>query len=153
MDEFRRACEFVLAHEGGLVDDPDDPGGRTDRGISAAAHPEAWADGKITDDEVERIYQTYWLEAGCETQPWPLSLALFDFAFTSGPGIAKSHMRLECADPLSQALELVAARVYFLNAVIAHRPTSIKYLRGWRRRCADVATLCIESWPAPAVGD
>ena len=36
---FDRAVHFVLAQEGGLVDDPADPGGLTHFGIALAEHP------------------------------------------------------------------------------------------------------------------
>ena len=38
-DRFARAIERVLEHEGGFVDNPDDPGGKTRWGISQRAYP------------------------------------------------------------------------------------------------------------------
>lgn len=34
MSDFKQALEIILAHEGGYVNDPDDPGGETYRGIA-----------------------------------------------------------------------------------------------------------------------
>jgi len=40
MDErFLKAVEMVLAHEGGYVNDPNDPGGETKYGISKRSYP------------------------------------------------------------------------------------------------------------------
>lgn len=144
MSDFERALEHVLQFEGGLVNDPDDPGGRTYKGISVRANPDAWADGVVTDDEVERIYRDrYWQAAGCDALPWPLSLAVFDFAVNSGVARAKSYVSHSTNSPLVQALALIAARVAFLTDLAERRPKSRKYLRGWKRRCAELARLCI----------
>ena len=40
MSAFNRALALVLRHEGGLVDDPNDPGGLTNFGISQRAYPD-----------------------------------------------------------------------------------------------------------------
>ena len=40
MSSFQKAIEFVLRWEGGYVNDPDDPGGETNFGISKRAHPD-----------------------------------------------------------------------------------------------------------------
>ncbi|MBI5343968.1 MAG: hypothetical protein HZB83_01285, partial [Deltaproteobacteria bacterium] len=39
MDNFERAIAFVLRHEGGYANDPRDPGGETNFGISKRAYP------------------------------------------------------------------------------------------------------------------
>ena len=36
---FKKAIEVILKHEGGYVDDPVDPGGETNMGISRKAYP------------------------------------------------------------------------------------------------------------------
>ena len=38
MSEFQPALQKVLAHEGGYVNDPDDPGGETYKGIAHNMH-------------------------------------------------------------------------------------------------------------------
>ena len=38
--EFDEIIEVVLKHEGGYVNDPDDPGGETKYGISKKAYPD-----------------------------------------------------------------------------------------------------------------
>lgn len=66
---FDRAMPLVLAHEGGLVDHPKDPGGRTNRGVTQRVY-DAFRRRKssptravdhITDAEVKDIYRRqYW---------------------------------------------------------------------------------------------
>ena len=48
--------------DGGYTNDPDDPGGRTQFGISERAHPEAWADDKVTLDEATGIYDKKYID-------------------------------------------------------------------------------------------
>lgn len=65
---FSNALELVLKFEGGFSDDPDDPGGRTNYGITQNVYDYT---GKkdvkdITMPEVRKIYLTgYWDEAKC----------------------------------------------------------------------------------------
>jgi lysozyme family protein len=90
---FERALSFVLRAEGGYVDNPLDTGGETNYGVTTAVHDE-WRVSKglpkrsvrdIEQSEVATIYKTrYWLPAGCEALPWPVSLIHFDSAVNSG---------------------------------------------------------------------
>lgn len=164
VSNFDRALAFTLEKEGGYINDPSDPGQRTDRGISARAHPDAWADGKITDDEVQRIYRNgYWTPLQCDLLAWPLCLAVFDFGVHSGPGNAARCLQrvslapidgvigrqtLEAVDrgpisPRGLALLLCDARMKYLEALVVARPASARFARGWRRRVADLARAVI----------
>ena len=40
MADFRKALEHVLSNEGGYVNDPDDPGGETYKGIARKMNPQ-----------------------------------------------------------------------------------------------------------------
>jgi uncharacterized protein (TIGR02594 family) len=96
---FERALAHVLAMEGGYADDPYDPGGPTNRGITLAvfAHHKG---AEITADNIgalkaelkqlpvetaRRIYHSrYWLPAACPRLPAPLALFHFDAAVNHG---------------------------------------------------------------------
>lgn len=56
MAEFAPAIAGVLANEGGLVDDPRDPGGVTKFGISRRSYPEVNI-RYLTREEAETIYE------------------------------------------------------------------------------------------------
>lgn len=99
-DIFERALRHVLVMEGGFTDDPHDPGGPTNKGITlgvyAAWKGEAVSAGstqrlraalkKIPDAEVREIYrQRYWRTAGCATLPPALALMQFDTGVNHGP--------------------------------------------------------------------
>ncbi|MFN9247254.1 MAG: glycoside hydrolase family 108 protein [Planctomycetota bacterium] len=49
MAEFEIAFDETMLHEGGYVDDPDDRGGETYRGVARKFHP-AWPGWKIVDE-------------------------------------------------------------------------------------------------------
>lgn len=81
--------EDVLLNEGGFVNDPDDPGGRTNFGISERAHPEAWVDDLVTKDEAIAIYRhDYLVQPGIDKLPSPLQDQVLDFAVNAGPARA-----------------------------------------------------------------
>ena len=94
---FDDALAFVLRWEGGFVDDPDDRGGATNKGVTQAVYDE-WRDRKnydkrsvreIEDGEVKQIYlEQYWKPARCQALDFPMSLILFDSAVNHGVGRA-----------------------------------------------------------------
>lgn len=67
-ERFDRLIAFVLAHEGGLSDDPDDPGGLTNYGISLRSYPRLGRDG-IRDltrqGAADVYYRDWWLKLRC----------------------------------------------------------------------------------------
>jgi uncharacterized protein (TIGR02594 family) len=96
---FSRALAHVLEMEGGLTDDPYDPGGPTNRGITlkvfadwkgtpltAASRAALKAELKhIPDDVVEAIYRRrYWGPAHCVEMPAALAFFHFDAAVNHG---------------------------------------------------------------------
>jgi lysozyme family protein len=99
---FSHCLAFVLVWEGGNDDDPDDPGGRTSRGIEQSEY-DAWCHlhgapkGDVwhaPDGTIAEIYQQqYWLPY-CDMLPAGLDLMYFDTAVNEGPGKAVSFLQL-----------------------------------------------------------
>ena len=89
MSNFERAFTLVVGAEGGYVNHPDDPGGRTIYGITERDHPDLWTDGPPTLDQAHARYRTgYWDTAHCDALPWPLCALVFDAAVNQGPETA-----------------------------------------------------------------
>lgn len=99
---FDQALAFVLAREGGFVDDPRDPGGRTNFGITQATYnrwrsvngynPADVAD--IKQAEVQTIYRlNYWNASKAYLLPMPLALVHFDAAVNQGVGQAVKFLQ------------------------------------------------------------
>jgi lysozyme family protein len=85
--QFRKAVSIILELEGGLVDDPRDPGGLTKYGISLAAYPKLGRQGilELTLDEARAIYRRdFWDAARCSELPAEMRLAVFDAAINQG---------------------------------------------------------------------
>ncbi|HBC0987585.1 TPA: peptidoglycan-binding protein [Escherichia coli] len=95
---FEHTLAFVLALEGGYVNDPSDRGGETNLGIAdrrdgvADGLTDVNGDGKpdtpiksLTPAQAGEIYyRDYWLAAQCQALPDPVALFLFDSAVQHG---------------------------------------------------------------------
>lgn len=104
---FAQSLPFVLRWEGGFVDHPSDPGGRTNKGVTQAVY-DRWRarqglspqDVKLIDPaEVNAIYEIgYWVPPCCDRLPRLLDLAHFDTAVNMGPGRAVRLLQrcMEC---------------------------------------------------------
>jgi lysozyme family protein len=85
---FDLAVDAVLAHEGGYVEDPHDPGGATKWGISNRSYPDIDI-AKLTKADARDIYHNdYWQAMRCDELPSGLDLLVFDAAVNQGQGAA-----------------------------------------------------------------
>ncbi len=91
-DNFDTCIGVVLAAEGGYVDNPADPGGATNMGITLSTLSD-WRGGIVTKDDVKaltkrearEIYRAnYWNPARCSDLPPGVDLMVFDFAVNAG---------------------------------------------------------------------
>jgi len=81
---FDQAFEKLVGHEGGYVDHPADPGGRTKYGISQRSYPNEDI-RNMTLERAKDIYRRdFWWAAGCDTVPDAVKFDLFDMAVNSG---------------------------------------------------------------------
>ena len=93
MAEFAKVLPFTLQAEGGFCDDPLDPGGATNWGITLGTlsgwrgHTCSVADiRELRATEAGAIYQAhYWAAVDGETLPGGLDLLVFDFGVNAGP--------------------------------------------------------------------
>lgn len=93
MNNFDTSLTKVLVHEGGYVNNPNDPGGATNRGVTQRVYDiyrERRGGTKqsvknISATEVADIYRTnYWNLAKCERLPAGIDYVVFDGAVNSG---------------------------------------------------------------------
>lgn len=94
---FEASLPFILQWEGGYVNNPNDPGGATNKGVTQKVY-DAWrrkqglptrSVKEIQDSEVQAIYDTgYWLPPRCNVLMDHLNLVQFDTAVNMGPGRA-----------------------------------------------------------------
>lgn len=126
--DFPYCLNLVLMHEGGYVNDPKDPGGETNMGISRRAFPKEDI-RNLTKERVAEIYQRfYWAPAKCEQVPATLRPLYFDTADgVFGPATAKAAIRARRADFAEQ-------RMSYYRRIILRNPSLARFLRGWMNR-------------------
>jgi lysozyme family protein len=99
---FDACLAFTLAQEGGLVDNPSDPAGLTNKGVTLATflayYPNLGADGLrvINDVQVANIYRVGYWDAYIEGDLLPpgVNLMAFDFGVTAGPGRSADYLEV-----------------------------------------------------------
>tara|TARA_B110000046_G_scaffold159617_1_gene172247 strand:+ start:442 stop:957 length:516 start_codon:yes stop_codon:yes gene_type:complete len=93
-DNFEASLKMILHHEGGYVNHPSDPGGRTNLGVTQAVY-EDWVDGPVTEDQmrsltvadVTPIYKrNYWDRVKADDLPAGVDFCTFDLAVNGGTG-------------------------------------------------------------------
>lgn len=164
-EDYQKALRQILKYEGGYVNDPDDPGGATNMGITQKVY-DAYRKSKglanapvkgISKEEVSAIYEErYWKASRAAYLKWPLSLAVFDTAVNFGVGRSnqfvaqalglegttkwnpKASELIHTADPKAVALKIVELRIAFRHARVAKAPSQKKFLKGWLNRDNDL---------------
>jgi lysozyme family protein len=130
--EFETAVAAVIEEEtggdpnGGLTDDPNDPGGVTKWGISQRAHPQLDVNN-LSRTDAEGVYKAeYWTPL----LPYGLSTELLRLAFecSINEGFSKTKEFLAGAKGLVAWFQAERAMAYVAN------PKFNLYGRGWLRR-------------------
>jgi lysozyme family protein len=165
-DNFDASFALVIKSEGGRVDDPQDPGGRTNFGITQATF-NAWLSQhgsshrdvfNITPDEVKAIYRAeYWAAVRGDDLPAGLDYAAFDFAVNSGVARAAIYLQdivgaapdgkigpvtlkaIAAESPLHLITKLSALRLNFLKRLSTWK----RFGRGWEARVNAVEASAI----------
>lgn len=93
-ENFDIAFEITVGLEGRLSNDPNDPGGFTVWGLSSVFNPEVTKD--TTLEQAKEIYfKKYWLAAGCDDQPFPMDICLFDSQVNPQKGGNKELLQMK----------------------------------------------------------
>jgi len=175
---FKRSLLFVRRWEGGWSDHAQDPGGKTNHGITLATYanwrrsqglPDPSADDlrAISEEEVEVIYQqNYWDACRCDELPPPIALVVFDMAVNAGPsrsirllqealGVSvdgiigpETLSAAKAADPQAVAAEFTARRSMYYASLSTFRTFGL----GWMRRtAAALSTATVMATHSPAL--
>ncbi len=171
---FERAMTLVLQHEGGWSDDPQDPGGATNLGVTIGTlslwlgRPATRVEVRaLTPATVAPIYRRrFWDAIQGDALPAGLDYALFDFAVNSGPKRAVIGLQraLKIADdgalgPLTLAAVAKHRPADLIDALCDGRLVFLRQLstwprfgKGWGRRVEEVrkAALAMAAEPEPA---
>lgn len=164
---FHPSLAAVLVSEGGYVNNPKDPGGATNKGVTQLVYDD-WRTRLnlpkqsvrlLSDAEVEAIYkERYWDACRCDDLPDGLDYCVFDFAVNSGPTRAARYLQraagvaedgkigpmtlgaVATKGALRMIAELCQARLNFLEKL----PTFRTFGRGWSRRVSQVQLKAAE---------
>lgn len=143
LNAFKKSLQFVLKHEGGYVNDPNDPGGETRWGISKRAYPNVDIANLDPDTAGNIYYNDYWLKAGCETLSFPFSGVVFDTAVNCGVSRASGWVG-DYPDPKSY----IENRKQYYIKLINKNDRMMKYLKGWLARLSDLSKfVAVNSQP------
>lgn len=147
---FDDACDRVLGHEGRYVNNPKDPGGETNWGISKRSYPTVDI-RHLTREGAKDIYRRdFWNRINADRLCDGVAFQLFDFAVNSGIETAVRYFQraLGVADdghwgPISQAAADGTSESDQIMLVLAERLDFMTRLsnwedasRGWARRIA-----------------
>lgn len=158
---FEASLPFVLRWEGGFVDHPNDPGGRTNKGVTQRVF-DAWRkrqglpvrDVKRLDDtELHRIYESgYWIPPHCDRLARQLDLVHFDTAVNMGPGRAvrflqkaagcgvdgdfgsQTEKAVQACRPGDLIASYCATREAYYRELVRRNASLGVFLKGWLNR-------------------
>jgi lysozyme family protein len=159
-ENWENAFAAVLKHEGGYVNHPKDPGGRTNLGVTQRAWEE-YVDRDVTEAEMRALTpeivkpfykKQYWDKIRGDDLPSGVDYAAYDLAVNSGTGRAAKYLQqiagvpadgiigpksmeaiLSC-NPEETVDALCDMRLDFLQRL----PTWDTFGKGWERRVEEV---------------
>ncbi|MCC5855138.1 MAG: glycoside hydrolase family 108 protein [Idiomarina sp.] len=152
---FTAIFDRVIAHEGGYVDHPSDPGGATNFGITERTAREYGYAGKMEDLTLTHAkdiyYRGYWKRSGADSYHPAIGFQVFDAAVNHGIGNAIRMLQRAAgvADdgivgPITQAAIKETDQALLIKRFAAERLDFYSKLRhfdqfgrGWTRRVAE----------------
>lgn len=166
MQNFEKSLALTLKYEGGFVDNPFDPGGATNMGITLATlsnyrgHTATKLDVKrLTQTEASAIYlKQYWEPLLAQQLPAGVDMFMFDYAVNSGPARAVKALQSSLGLPpdgnvkvstLQAALRqdqttliraLASKRLGFLQQLRSFQ----QFGRGWKTRVEAVTAASLD---------
>ena len=154
---YQKCLETILHHEGGYVNDPDDPGGETNFGIAKRSHPDVDI-ANLTKDGAKEIYKEhYWDKNKVESLSEELRHIYFDMCVNQGRGRAVKILQRAANGKgaelkvdggmgpktiaAMEGVELDRVRAYrikYYADLVTRKPDLEKFYFGWFRRALEV---------------
>lgn len=160
MNDFKEAIEYVLENEQGYVNNPSDPGGATNFGISQKSYPDLNIQ-TLTREQALVIYKRdFWDHLKLEEVPQSFATAILDMSVNMGEGHAvlcvqmalgqtscdgilgsNTLAQLKRADNFEFLYAFIGAiQDYYVNITVKN-PKLLSELKGWIRRSTRLITL------------
>ena len=156
---YNYALQQVLKSEGGYTNDPKDPGGPTNFGITIADYM-MYVNKNATATDVrnmhladaQAIYRSkYWNALDCDSLPSGVDYCVFDYGVNSGIGRArKVWNKVKTDDPAQTVNAICDERLRFLKSL----STWSHFGAGWGSRVASVRknSLSLAKNQSPKIG-
>jgi len=154
---FETSIEFIKPIEGGYSNNPNDPGGETNFGISKRSYPNLDIKN-LTWEQAKAIYKRdFWDKMHCSELPESVAHLVLDFGINSGP-VASIKILQKALNTLGSSLvvdgaigprtisavasqstkdicdEMLSARIMFYANLIVKNPKMLEDLVGWLNR-------------------
>ena len=161
MADYKELIPIIKKWEGGYVNDPDDSGGATNKGVTLATFRTWFGANKtvndlkaLTDEQWIYIFLNgYWNQCkASEINNQSVANIIVDWAWASGPKTAikkvqsivgtdidgivgpKTLAAINNAEPRQLFNKIKAARLQFVENLAEQRPKDKKFLQGWKNR-------------------
>lgn len=167
---------WLKSWEGGFVNDPDDKGGATNRGITLATFRSVYGQHKtvedlklLTDAQWEHIFRTKFWDRWKADQIQDISVAFFLVSWVWGSGVwgiknpqkvlgvgvdgivgPKTIAAVNARNGRDLFDALKAEKRAYLNRICVSTPSNKKFLKGWLRRLDSInyGALTLNTRPA-----
>lgn len=164
MADAQKLVPFILRWEGGFVNDPDDAGGATNKGVTIATFRQFYGAAatveqlkRITDEQWFHIFKAgYWDRwRADEIASQSVANIVVDWVWASGSyGITRvqkilgvdpdgivgpktlAALNARADEPLFYQIR--AARIAFVEDIVRRKPSQKKFLRGWTNRIMSI---------------
>lgn len=157
-ERFERLIGFVLEHEGGYVNDPDDPGGETKYGVSKKSYPHVDIASLTIEQAKDIYYEDWWLPLKCPqilddkvaqkyldtcvntgkgtgTKILQRALQMIGYRITVDGAIGpKTLAAVNAADPQALLVAMRQQQKAHYAQLIQKNPKLEKFRRGWMAR-------------------
>lgn len=161
MADYNELIPIIKKWEGGFVNDPDDSGGATNKGVTLETFRTWFGANKtvndlkaLTDDQWIYIFLNgYWNQCkASQINNQDIANIIVDWAWASGPTTAikkvqaivgtdadgivgpKTLAAINSANPRQLFDKIKEARLQFVENLAAQRPKDKKFLQGWKNR-------------------
>lgn len=149
---FSEALEYVRPNEGGYVNDPDDPGGETNLGISKRSYPDEDIKNMTEERSAEIFQRDFWDRPKLGKLPDRLATKVFDSCVHVGNVTCVKLLQEQLGvtqtgivnDATIKAVEkegedavlkgYVSTMKGYYKDIAKRKPASKKYLKGWIAR-------------------